>query len=341
MRGVDVVVHAAALKQVPACEYNPFEAVQTNVIGAENVVAAAIENDVPLTHRALAPTRPSTRSTSTARRSSAPRRSSTQGNAYAGDSRRPLRERPLRQRRRQPRQRHPALQGAGADRRAHDHRRAHDPLLDHARAGRRLRASTRLGRMGGGEIFVPKIPSMRVTDIAEALAPDAERRVIGIRPGEKLHEVLLTEDESRHALEVDDGYVDPARARVVAAARGRGRQPLAGRLPLLERHERRLARRRRAARDGRRRRGPSHDADDLPPVRPPGDLRRRTSRRSPRRCASRLITQGPTVERFERAIAELRRRASRRRLRERHRGAARRRLRRRARPGRRGRSRRR
>ena len=61
MRGVDVVVHAAALKQVPACEYNPFEAVQTNVIGAENVVSAAIENDVPLTIALSAPTRPSTR----------------------------------------------------------------------------------------------------------------------------------------------------------------------------------------------------------------------------------------------------------------------------------------
>ena len=64
-----------------------------------------------------------------------------------------------------------------------------------------------LGRMGGGEIFVPRIPSMRVTDIAEALAPDAELRVIGIRPGEKLHEVLLTEDEARHSFEVDNGFV--------------------------------------------------------------------------------------------------------------------------------------
>ena len=101
-----------------------------------------------------------------------------------------------------------------------------------------------LGRMGGGEVFVPKIPSMRVTDIAEALAPDAEHRIIGIRPGEKLHEVLLTEDEARHSLETDDGFVDPAGARVVAAARGRGRPAASRRLPLLERPERPLARRR-------------------------------------------------------------------------------------------------
>jgi UDP-N-acetylglucosamine 4,6-dehydratase len=63
-----------------------------------------------------------------------------------------------------------------------------------------------LSRMRGGEIFVPKLPSMRVRDIADALAPDCERRIIGIRPGEKVHEVLLTEDESRHAQEFDDYY---------------------------------------------------------------------------------------------------------------------------------------
>jgi UDP-N-acetylglucosamine 4,6-dehydratase/5-epimerase len=61
--------------------------------------------------------------------------------------------------------------------------------------------------MGGGEVFVPKIPSMRVTDVAEALAPEAEHRIIGIRPGEKLHEVLLTEDEARHSLQTERGFV--------------------------------------------------------------------------------------------------------------------------------------
>ena len=83
-----------------------------------------------------------------------------------------------------------------------------------------------LGRMGGGEVFVPKIPSMRVTDIAEALAPDAERRVIGIRPGEKLHELLVTEDESRHSYELDDRLRDPARVRVLAAQEVEGGTPL-------------------------------------------------------------------------------------------------------------------
>jgi UDP-N-acetylglucosamine 4,6-dehydratase len=66
---------------------------------------------------------------------------------------------------------------------------------------------SRLGSMDGGEIYVPKIPSMRIVDVADAISPDAARRIIGIRPGEKLHEVLLTEDESRHAFELDDSYI--------------------------------------------------------------------------------------------------------------------------------------
>jgi UDP-N-acetylglucosamine 4,6-dehydratase len=61
--------------------------------------------------------------------------------------------------------------------------------------------------MGGGEVFVPKIPSMKVVDVAEAIAPEAERRVIGIRAGEKMHEMLVTEDESRHSFELPDRYV--------------------------------------------------------------------------------------------------------------------------------------
>ena len=64
-----------------------------------------------------------------------------------------------------------------------------------------------LGRTGGGETFVPLIPSMRIVDIAEALAPQCERRTIGIRPGEKLHEVLVTEDEARHTIDADFGFV--------------------------------------------------------------------------------------------------------------------------------------
>src|SRR5262249_56623433 len=86
-----------------------------------------------------------------------------------------------------------------------------------------------LGRTGGGEIFVPRIPSMRVVDMAEALAPDAELRIIGIRPGEKLHEILLTEDEARHSLETENGYViQPEHATWPLRAVDDGRPPPAG-----------------------------------------------------------------------------------------------------------------
>jgi UDP-N-acetylglucosamine 4,6-dehydratase len=204
-RGVDVIVHAAALKQVPACEYNPFEAVQTNVVGAENVVAAAIENDVPLTmalssDKAVNPVNLYGATKLCAEKIVA------QGNAYSGDSVARFAS-----------VRYGNVVGS---------RGSVIPLFK-AQAPTGVLTITdermtrfwitleqavdfvlnSLGRMGGGEIFVPRIPSMRVLDIAEALAPDAEHRIIGIRPGEKLHEVLLTEDEARHTLETENGFV--------------------------------------------------------------------------------------------------------------------------------------
>ncbi len=114
-RGVDVIVHAAALKQVPACEYNPFEAVQTNVIGAENVVAAAIANDVP--HTLLLSTDKAVNPVNLYGATKlCAEKIVTQGNAYAADSVAALCLRSLRQRRRQPRQRRADLPGAGARR---------------------------------------------------------------------------------------------------------------------------------------------------------------------------------------------------------------------------------
>lgn len=204
-QGVDVIVHAAALKQVPACEYNPFEAVKTNVVGAENVVAAAIENDVPRiialsTDKAVNPVNLYGATKLCAEKII------SQGNAYAPHSAArfstvrygnvvgsrgsviPLFK---------------AQAGTGAvtitDRRM-------------TRFWITLAEATRFvtdcaARMVGGEIFVPKVPSMKVTDLAEALAPGCRHEVIGIRPGEKLHEVLVTADESRHCYEQADSYV--------------------------------------------------------------------------------------------------------------------------------------
>jgi UDP-N-acetylglucosamine 4,6-dehydratase len=204
-RGVDVVVHAAALKQVPAAEYNPFEAVQTNVIGAENVVSAAIENDVPLT-LALSTDKAVNPVNLYGATKLCAEKIVSQGNAYAADSRARFAS-----------VRYGNVVGS---------RGSVVPLFKaQAETGVLTITDERMTRfwitldqsvafvidclslMGGGEVFVPKIPSMRVVDMAEAIAPDAERRVVGIRAGEKLHEMLVTEDESRHSFELPDRYV--------------------------------------------------------------------------------------------------------------------------------------
>ena len=204
-RGVDVIVHAAAMKQVPACEYNPFEAVQTNIIGAENVVTAAIENNVPQvialsTDKAVNPVN------LYGATKLCQEKIVSQGNAYAADS--------------------PARFSSARYGNVVGSRGSVIPIFKaQAESGVLTITDDRMTRfwitldqaidfvlgcldqMGGGEIFVPKIPSMRVVDMATALAPDAELRIVGIRPGEKLHEVLLTEDESRHTLDLGFGYV--------------------------------------------------------------------------------------------------------------------------------------
>lgn len=203
-RGVDVIVHAAAMKQVPACEYNPFEAIQTNVVGAENVVSAAIHNDVPLTI-ALSTDKAVNPVNLYGATKLAAEKVFAQGNAYAADS--------------------PARFASARYGNVVGSRGSVIPLfLEQVETGVITITDERmtrfwitleqavefvldcLDRMGGGETFVPRIPSMRVLDIAEALAPECERRTIGIRAGEKLHEVLVTEDEARHTINADFGF---------------------------------------------------------------------------------------------------------------------------------------
>lgn len=205
MRGVDVVVHAAALKQVPACEYNPFEAVKTNIIGAENVINAAIANEVPRT-LALSTDKAVNPVNLYGATKLAAEKIITQGNAYAGGS--PARFATMR---------YGNVVGS---------RGSVIPLFKAQALEGELtitdEAMTRfwitldqavefviscLGLMQGGEVFVPRIPSMKVMALAEAIAPEASRRIIGIRPGEKVHEVLLTEDESRHTRMLEDRFV--------------------------------------------------------------------------------------------------------------------------------------
>jgi UDP-N-acetylglucosamine 4,6-dehydratase len=203
-KGVDVIIHAAAMKQVPACEYNPFEAVQTNVVGAENVVSAAITNNVPLT-LALSTDKAVNPVNLYGATKLCAEKIFTQGNAYAADSLARFAS-----------VRYGNVVGS---------RGSVIPLFERQAQEGELTVTdesmtrfwitleeavdfviTSLGRTRGGEVFVPRIPSMRIGDLAEAIAPGVPRRTIGIRPGEKVHEVLITEDESRHAVGLEDYF---------------------------------------------------------------------------------------------------------------------------------------
>jgi UDP-N-acetylglucosamine 4,6-dehydratase (inverting) len=205
MEGVDVVVHAAALKQVPAVEYNPFEAVKTNILGAENVINAAMAVEASQvvtlsTDKAAAPI-----------------------NLYGATK----------------------LASDKLFVAANNHRGNRDIRFSAVRYGNVLgsrgsvvpffmaRAAsgtipvtdermTRfnitlqqgvdfvlkcMSRMWGGEIFVPRLPSYRILDVVSAIAPEAEIKLVGIRPGEKLHEEMITSTDSLSAIEFDDYFV--------------------------------------------------------------------------------------------------------------------------------------
>ncbi len=202
---VDVVVHAAAMKQVPACEYNPFEAVKTNVLGAQNIIDAAIDCGVPRvlalsTDKAVNPVNLYGASKLAAEKLF------VQGNAYAGSKNT-----------RFACVRYGNVVGS---------RGSVIPLfLEQRRFGRVTLTDERMtrfwltldqgvafvlsaiGRMHGGEVFVPRIPSMSMVDLAKTIAPGCEILVTGIRPGEKLHECLISADEARHAIAQDDMFV--------------------------------------------------------------------------------------------------------------------------------------
>lgn len=203
-RGVDIMVHAAAMKQVPASEYNPFEAVKTNVLGGQNIVEAALANEIPKiislsTDKAVNPVN------LYGATKLCMEKLLIQGNSYAADA--PSRFSVVR---------YGNVVGSRGSIVPIFLRQKETGVITitderMTRFWITLEQGVRFvmscaERMDGGEIFIPKIPSMKVTDIAEAIAPEAKREIIGIRPGEKLHEVMLTEDDSRHAGEFDDRY---------------------------------------------------------------------------------------------------------------------------------------
>jgi UDP-N-acetylglucosamine 4,6-dehydratase len=203
--GTDIVIHAAALKQVPACEYNPFEAVKTNILGTQNVAEACIDAGVRKaislsTDKAVSPANLYGATKLCAEKLF------IQANVYSG--KRPTRFSCVR---------YGNVVGS---------RGSVVPLFrDQVALGELTVTDQRmtrfwisldqavefvagcLGKMRGGEVFVPKIPSMKVVDLAAAIAPGLPVRFTGIRPGEKLHELLLTAEEARRTLDAGYAYL--------------------------------------------------------------------------------------------------------------------------------------
>jgi UDP-N-acetylglucosamine 4,6-dehydratase len=205
LSGISVVIHAAALKQVPACEYNPFEAIQTNIIGGRNVIDAAINQGVRKT-LALSTDKAVNPINLYGATKLCAEKMFVQANAYAGT-----------QGSRFSCARYGNVVGSRGsvipvflEQRRRGRITVTDPRMTRfwltLEQGVRFVVSS-IEQMHGGEIFVPKIPSMRLVDLAEAIAPGCEIETIGIRPGEKLHEVLVSEDEARNTLEVEDRYI--------------------------------------------------------------------------------------------------------------------------------------
>jgi UDP-N-acetylglucosamine 4,6-dehydratase len=204
-QGVDYVIHGAALKQVPAAEYNPFEAVKTNIIGAQNVINVAIDQGVK---RVVALS--TDKATNPINLYGATKLCSDKlfiaGNAYVERD-------------------HTIFsvvrygnvvgsRGSVIPFFLKQKQNGFLPITDR----RMTRFWITLGQgvefvlwclehMCGGELFVPKIPSMNIMDLAEAIAPGCEIKIIGIRPGEKLHELMIPRDDARKTIQFDDFYV--------------------------------------------------------------------------------------------------------------------------------------
>jgi UDP-N-acetylglucosamine 4,6-dehydratase/5-epimerase len=216
--GVDIVVHAAALKQVPAAEYNPLEVIKTNVLGAGNIIDAAIDRGVKKvialsTDKAASPINlyGATKLCSD--------KLFVSGNYYSGA--------------------HATKFSVVRYGNVVGSRGSVVPFFQERRKTGLLPITdprmTRfwitldqgvdfviksLDRMSGGELFVPKIPSMNIMDLAAAIAPECRTEVVGIRPGEKLHELMITEDDARNTYEYDDHFTIRSHPSTVAEASG-------------------------------------------------------------------------------------------------------------------------
>ncbi|PAJ72204.1 UDP-N-acetylglucosamine 4,6-dehydratase (inverting) [Pseudoalteromonas sp. NBT06-2] len=207
MRGVDFVIHAAAMKQVPAAEYNPMECVKTNINGAENVIDAALNNDVEKvialsTDKAANPislygaTKLASDKIFVAANNIAGGHKTTfsvvrYGNVVGSrGSVVPFFEKLIKEG-----SDHLPITHVGMTRFWISLQQGVDFVLKN------------FARMYGGEIFVPKIPSIKITDLASAIASNLPQKEVGIRPGEKLHEIMCPADDSYHTYEFDDHFV--------------------------------------------------------------------------------------------------------------------------------------
>jgi UDP-N-acetylglucosamine 4,6-dehydratase len=207
MRGVDIVIHAAALKQVPAAEYNPMECIKTNIYGAQNVIQAAFANNVAKVI-ALSTDKAANPINLYGATKLASDKLFVAANNMAGSHKTHFSV-----------VRYGNVVGSRGSvvpffKKLIAEGSNHLPITDPRMT--RFWITLQQGvdfvlknfeRMRGGEIFVPKIPSVRITDLARAMAPDLEQRIIGIRPGEKLHETMCPADDSHLTLEFHDHYV--------------------------------------------------------------------------------------------------------------------------------------
>ena len=207
MREINIVIHAAALKHISIAEYNPFECINTNVIGAENVVNAALDTGVQKvialsTDKACNPINlyGASKLASDKIFVAANNLSGTIGTRFSvvrygnvigsRGSVIPLFKKLIRE------------------------KAEHLPITDEKMTRFWITVQqgvdfvlSSLNTMHGGEIFVPKIPSMKLIDLANAMAPHIKKKIIGIRPGEKLHEIMISEDDARITLELEDRYI--------------------------------------------------------------------------------------------------------------------------------------
>jgi UDP-N-acetylglucosamine 4,6-dehydratase len=203
--GVDIVVHAAALKHVTACEYNPFEAVRTNILGAQNVIDAAINRGVKRVI-ALSTDKAANPINLYGATKLASDKLFIAANSYVGDV--PTRFSVVR---------YGNVVGSRGSVIPFFHKLRNTgqlPITDErmTRFWITLDQGVQfvqdcLGRMKGGEIFVPKIPSVKIVDLARVIAPNCKMEFVGIRPGEKLHEAMITEDDARKTVEFDSYFV--------------------------------------------------------------------------------------------------------------------------------------